>query len=111
MSWPALTIIGSSSAVSAAASATAEPDRADSRIAATMATYPSPPLMCPTKAKAKLTMRWLSPPTFMISPASMKNGTASSGKLFEPSIRYCASTWASNWFRCHISATPVASSA
>ena len=31
LSWPALTIIGSSSAVSAAASATAEPDSADSR--------------------------------------------------------------------------------
>ena len=38
LSWPAATIIGSSSAVSAAASATAEPESADSRQAATMAT-------------------------------------------------------------------------
>jgi hypothetical protein len=37
-SWPALTIIGSSSAASAAASATAEPDSADSRQAATITT-------------------------------------------------------------------------
>ena len=38
LSWPAATIIGSSSAVSAAASATAEPESADSRHDATMAT-------------------------------------------------------------------------
>ncbi|MNT83499.1 hypothetical protein D3C72_2233780 [compost metagenome] len=36
--WPALTIMGSSSAVSAAASATAEPDRADNRHPAMMVT-------------------------------------------------------------------------
>ena len=38
LSWPALTIMGSSRAVSAAASATAEPDSADSRQAAMMVT-------------------------------------------------------------------------
>ncbi len=38
LSWPAATIIGSSSVVSAAASATAEPDSAASRQAATMVT-------------------------------------------------------------------------
>jgi hypothetical protein len=38
LSWPAATIIGSSKAVSAAASATAEPDSADSKIAAKIAT-------------------------------------------------------------------------
>jgi hypothetical protein len=38
LSWPAATIMGSSSAVSAAASATADPDRADSRMAARIAT-------------------------------------------------------------------------
>ncbi len=38
LSCPAATIIGSSSAVRAAASATAEPDRADSRMAATIVT-------------------------------------------------------------------------
>jgi hypothetical protein len=38
LSWPALTIIGSSSAVSAAASATAEPESAESRQPAMMVT-------------------------------------------------------------------------
>ncbi|MNQ79033.1 hypothetical protein D3C85_939630 [compost metagenome] len=38
LSWPARTIIGSSSAVSAAASATAEPESADSRQPAMMVT-------------------------------------------------------------------------
>ncbi|MNN90149.1 hypothetical protein D3C81_2080530 [compost metagenome] len=36
--WPALTIIGSSNAVNAAASATAEPDKADNRQPAMMVT-------------------------------------------------------------------------
>jgi hypothetical protein len=67
--------------------------------------------MWPTSANAKLTMRWLRPPTFMISPASMKNGTARSGKLSAPLITFCARICASNRSRCHISATPVASSA
>ena len=55
-------------------------------------------------------MRCDSPPTFMISPASMKNGTASNGKLSAPLIRFCARICASNRFRCHISATPDSSS-
>jgi hypothetical protein len=42
----------------------------------------------------------------MISPANMKNGTAKSGKLFEPSIKFCAKICASNMFMCHISAAP-----
>jgi hypothetical protein len=40
-------------------------------------------------------MRRDRPPTFMISPASMKKGTASSGKLLAPSIRFWARIWAS----------------
>ena len=55
-------------------------------------------------------MRLDRPPAFMISPASMKKGTASSGKLLEPSIRFCARICASNMFRCHISAAPHSSS-
>ena len=51
-------------------------------------------------------MRRDKPPAFMISPANMKNGTASKGKLLAPSSRFCARIWASNMFRCHISATP-----
>ena len=46
----------------------------------------------------------------MISPASMKNGTASSGKLSAPLITFCARICASNRFMCHINATPDTSS-
>jgi hypothetical protein len=46
----------------------------------------------------------------MISPASMKKGTASSGKLLAPSSRFCARIWASKLPRCTISATPHNSS-
>src|SRR4029077_7601695 len=46
--WPALVIIGRGRAESAAASATAEPERADKMHAAMRAPYPSPPLTCPT---------------------------------------------------------------
>src|SRR4051812_27615445 len=55
-------------------------------------------------------MRRERPPTFMISPASMKKGTASSGKLLAPSMVFCARICASNMFMCHISAAPQASS-
>src|SRR3954462_14507962 len=59
---------------------------------------------------AKLTMRRDRPPAFMISPASMKKATASSGKLLAPSIVFCARICGSNMFMCHISAAPQASS-
>ena len=35
-------------------------------------------------------MRRDKPPVFMISPASMKNGTAMSGKLSAPLMMFCA---------------------
>jgi hypothetical protein len=47
----------------------------------------------------------------MISPASMKKGTASSGKLSAPLMKFCARIWASNRSSCHIRPTPLASSA
>jgi len=56
-------------------------------------------------------MRFDSPPTFMISPASRKNGTASSVKLLAPSIRFCARICASKSLRCHIRAMPLTSNA
>src|SRR5512133_3336078 len=59
---------------------------------------------------AKCTMRRDRPPAFMISPASMKKGTASSGKLLAPSITFCARICASNMSMCHIRAAPQASS-
>ena len=90
LSWPALTIMGSSSAASAAVSATAEPESAAMRQPASTATYPRPPRRWPTSASARFTMRCDRPPTFMISPASMKKGTASSGKLSAPLMTFCA---------------------
>ena len=56
-------------------------------------------------------MRLDKPPTFMISPASMKKGTAISGKLSAPLITFCATIWASNRSMLYISATPHSSSA
>ena len=54
-------------------------------------------------------MRREMPPAFMISPASMKNGTASRGKLLAPSITFCARICASNMSKCHIKAAPHSS--
>ena len=51
-------------------------------------------------------MRFASPPLFMISPASMKNGIAISGKLSAPLMMFCATIWASNMPIVVISATP-----
>ena len=56
-------------------------------------------------------MRFDRPPVFMISPASMKNGTAISGKLSAPLMMFWAMIWASNMSSCSISATPQTSSA
>src|SRR6266542_4446695 len=78
---------------------------------ATITTYPRPPRTCPTSVSATLTMRFDSPPVFMISPASMKNGTAISGKLSAPLIRFCAMICASNMLSWYIIATPQTSSA
>ena len=49
--------------------------------------------MWPTSALAILTICCEMPPRVMISPASMKNGIAISGKLSAPEIRYCAMIW------------------
>ncbi len=105
--WPDFSIIGSSRALSAAASARAEPDRLDSRQAARMTTKPSPPRIWPTSAMARSTMRRDRPPVFITSPASMKNGTAISGKLSAPLITFWATIWESNRPRWIISATPL----
>ena len=56
-------------------------------------------------------MRFDSPPVFIISPASMKNGTAISGKLSAPLMKFCAMICASKMSRWYISATPQMSSA
>ena len=67
--------------------------------------------MCPIHDIAIRMMRRVMPPAFMNSPASMKKGTASSGKLSAPLTTFCARICASNMSRCHISATPDSSSA
>ena len=53
-----------------------------------------------------LTMRLASPPLFMISPASMKNGTAISGKLSAPLMMFCATICESKMSSECISAMP-----
>ena len=52
------------------------------------------------------TIRFDRPPTFMISPASRKKGTAISGKLSAPLMMFCAMIWESKMSRCTISAMP-----
>ena len=56
-------------------------------------------------------MRLDRPPVFMISPASMKNGAAISGKLSAPLIRFCAMICASIMLSWYMSAAPQTSSA
>ena len=44
-------------------------------------------------------MRFDRPPVFMISPASMKNGTAISGNESAPLMMFWATIWASKMSR------------
>ena len=52
-------------------------------------TCPSPPLKCPTRARAKRKMRCVVPPTFIRLPARMKNGMASNVKPVVPKYIRC----------------------
>ena len=58
-----------------------------------------------------MTIWFETPPLFMISPVSMKNGIAISGKLSAPDTRFCARICVSNECRCSINETPHTSSA
>ena len=51
-------------------------------------------------------MRLDRPPTFMISPANRKNGTAISGKLSAPLMMFCAMICESKMSKCTINAMP-----
>ena len=51
--------------------------------------------MWPTQDMAIMMMRRVMPPAFMNSPASMKKGTASSGKLLAPSHMFWITIWGS----------------
>jgi len=90
-----LRIIGIRIEASAAVSAAADPDRLAMMMAAITVTMPRPPRMCPTQASDMSTIRRDMPPTVISSPASMKKGIASSGKLSAPTIMFWATTWAS----------------
>ena len=56
-------------------------------------------------------MRRDKPPVFITSPASMKNGTAISGKLSAPLMMFCATICESKISSWYISATPQTISA
>jgi hypothetical protein len=68
----------------AEASATAEPEMPANSIEERMFTCARPPRTWPISDWLKLTIERVMPPEFMSSPARMKNGTASSGKLSTP---------------------------
>ena len=54
-------------------------------------TWPSPPGMWPTSARAKRKIRLVIPPVFIRLPARMKKGTASSVKPVVPEYMRCGS--------------------
>ena len=71
------------------ASATAAPDMPAKMTLAPTFTWPSPPCIQPTVARAKLKMRVVMPAVFIKWPARMKNGTAISGKELMPFTMLC----------------------
>src|SRR6056297_2283419 len=54
------------------------------KVHATIETAAKPPLICPTRVLARLTILLETPPLSIIAPASMKKGIARSGKEFAP---------------------------
>ena len=68
----------------AEASATADPEMPANSIEERMFTWASPPRKWPMSDWLKFTIERVMPPEFMSSPARMKNGTASKGKLSTP---------------------------
>jgi hypothetical protein len=56
-------------------------------------------------------IRRVMPPAFMNSPASMKNGTANSGKLFAPSHMFWMTIWGSVMPIWNMTARPQPTSA
>ena len=69
---------------SAATSATAEPEISAKKSDAPIETCASPPRIQPNSEEAKAISRREMPDAFMIAPARMKSGIASSGKLVAP---------------------------
>ena len=77
---------GSSTLPVPAASATPEPDMPAMIMLATTDTCARPPVIWPTRVRAKETSRSVMPPVFIRLPARMKNGIASRGKVSIPPI-------------------------
>src|SRR3954452_1969305 len=76
----------------AATSAGFEPERPDTMYMLNTVTCSKPPRMWPTSVSMNRTRRVLIPPRSMISPARMKNGTASRMKLPVPLTIVCGRT-------------------
>ena len=70
---------------SAATSATAEPEISAKNSEVPILTIASPPFTNPIRAEAKEIRRWEMPDEFMIAPARMNKGMASSGTFVAPS--------------------------
>ena len=75
-----------------AASATAEPDTPPIRVESRIATCAKPPDIQPTATIETFSRRSVMPLSFMRWPASTKNGTASSGKLWLIEAIFCTPT-------------------
>ncbi len=75
-----------------AASATAEPDTPPIRVDSRIATCAKPPDIQPTATIETFSRRSVMPLSFMRWPASTKNGTASSGKLWLIEAIFCTPT-------------------
>ena len=77
----------------AAVVAAEEPERAAKNMPATATTRASPPARAPTRAFAKSTSRFVTPPEDMKEPASMKKGTAMKEKeSMEVNMRWATTT-------------------
>ena len=82
--YPSFSMAGIRIEPSAEVSATAEPLKPANMMEDRMFTWASPPRRWPTTAFANRTSRAVMSPTFMIWPASMKSGIASSGNWLIP---------------------------
>ena len=79
----------------AEAAATEEPEIAPKNILVSTLVAARQPGIFPTKNRARRTRRRAMPPLFIMLPASIKNGSASSAKESMPLKHLCATTWAS----------------
>ena len=83
--YPRFIMAGMMTGPVAATSATAEPEISAKNMDCTMFTCARPPRMNPTSATARSISRCVIDDEFMIAPARMNIGIASSGKLVAPS--------------------------